>query len=300
MTMTCRILVALDSSPASEAALSEVERMAVGGTSVHFLHVVPMLPSSVDATSAGVMAGHDHALSYLGGFRERLPDVRGLDLIRTGDPADAILQVALECNIDLIAMGTHARSGGANWFMGSVAETVLRGSQLPVLMSRAGSFPAHKTLRRILVPLDGSEESLMILPIVKSLAIRTAAEVVFIHVSECAPAPLPQSRVPAELGASEDPREKFLKLALLLEKSDLTFWQTVAQGDVVEEIVTHAETLEVDLIAMSTRGSRDMESTIVGSAAMKVMGRSDRAVLLQRPVANSIASRTWEFPESRG
>ena len=296
--MTCRILVALDGSPESEAALSEVERMAVGGTSVHFLHVVPMLPLSVDATSAGVMAGHDHALSYLGGLRERLPDVRGLDLIRTGDPADAILQVALEFNIDLIAMGTQVRSGVAKRFMGSVAETVLRGSQLPVLMSRPGIFPAHKTLRRILVPLDGSEESLMILPIVKIMAIRTSAEIVFLHVSESAIAPLPHPRFPAEVGASEDPREKILKLADALEKSDLTFWQTVAQGDVVEEIVTHAETLDVDLIAMSTQGSGDMES--VGSAATKVMERSDRAVLLQRPVVAAIAPRAWKFYESRG
>src|SRR5438132_9967376 len=161
--MTCRILVALDGSPASEAALSEVERMAVGGTSVHFLHVVPMLPLSVDATSAGVMAGHDHALSYLGGLRERLPDVRGLDLIRTGDPADAILQVALEFNIDLIAMGTQVRTGLAKWLLGSVAETVVRRAQLPVLLRQPGLPPVQQKLRRILVPLDGSEDSLTIL-----------------------------------------------------------------------------------------------------------------------------------------
>lgn len=295
MTMTCRILIALDGSPASESALSEVERIAVGGASVLFLHVVPMLPSSVDATSAGVMAGHDHALSYLGRLRERLPDVRGLDLIRTGDPADAILQVALEFNIDLIAMSTHVRTGVVKGFVGSVAETVVQGTQLPVLLSRPGIFPAHKTLRRILVPLDGSEESLTILPSVKNMAIRTAAEVVFLHVSERALAPLPQSRSQAEVHASEDPREKMLKLADLLGKSDLTYWQTVAQGDVVEEIVTHAETLDVDLIAMSTQGSRDMERTSVGSAAISVMGRSDRAVLLQRPVAHTMAPRAWKF-----
>src|SRR6185503_12157230 len=147
--MTFRILVALDGSPASEAALGEVERMALGGASVHFLHVVPMLPLRIDATSAGVMAGHDQALSYLGGLREKLPDVRGLDLIRTGDPADAILQVALEFNIDLIAMGTQVRSEAANWFLGSVAETVVRGAQLPVLLSRSGSVPAPHALRRI-------------------------------------------------------------------------------------------------------------------------------------------------------
>ncbi|RPH42254.1 MAG: universal stress protein, partial [Planctomycetota bacterium] len=106
MTRTCRILVALDGTAASEAVLSEVERIAAGGAGVHFLHVVPMLPSSVDATSAAVMAGHDRALTYLGELRGRLPEVRGLDIIRTGEPAEAILQVAQEFNIDLVAMGT--------------------------------------------------------------------------------------------------------------------------------------------------------------------------------------------------
>src|SRR6185295_6900261 len=126
MPMTCRILLALDGSAASEAALDEVERISTGGASVHFLHVVPMLPSSVDATSASVMAGHDRALSYLGELRERLPEVRGLDLIRTGDPAEAILQAAREFNIDLVAMGTYVRRDKAKTFLGSVAEGVLR------------------------------------------------------------------------------------------------------------------------------------------------------------------------------
>ena len=293
--MTFRILAALDGSPASEAALREVERIALVGASVHFLHVVPMLPLNVNATSAGVMAGHDQALSYLGGLRERFPDVRGLDLIRTGDPADAILQAALEFNIDLIAMGTHVRTGAAKWFLGSVAETVVRGAQLPVLLGRPGILSAHKLLRRILVPLDGSEESLTIIPIVKDMAIRAGAEVVFLHVSEHALAPLSQPRSQVEFGAPEDPREKLLSLADRLEKSDLAFWQTVGDGDAVDEIVSHAETLDVDLIAMSTQARKESERTIVGRAAFAVMERSPRAVLLQRPVARSVVTKGWRF-----
>lgn len=293
--MTCRILVALDGSPSSEAALSEVARIVLGGASVHFLHVVPMLPLDVNATSAGVLAGYDQALSYLGGLREKLPDVRGLDLIRTGDPADAILQVALEFNIDLIAMGTHVRTGMAKWFLGSVAEAVVRGAQLPVLLGRSGFIPAQKALRRILVPLDGSEDSLTIIPIVKDVAIRAGAEVVFLHISEHALAPLPHPRSEAEFRASEDPREKFLSLADRLEKSDLAFWQTVAYGDAVDEIVSHADTLDVDLIAMSTQARKESERTIIGRAAIAVMERSPRAVVLQRPVAHSIVPKAWKF-----
>src|SRR5437762_1622805 len=82
--MTCRILVALDGMETAEAVLGDVERVATGGASVHFLYVVPKLPMNVDTTSAGVLAGHDRALSYLSGLRERFPDIRGLDVIRAG------------------------------------------------------------------------------------------------------------------------------------------------------------------------------------------------------------------------
>lgn len=268
MTMTYRILVALDGSPTSEAVLHEVERIAVGGAAVHFLHVVPSLSRTVNATSAGVMACHDQALSYLAALRERLPDVRGLDLIRTGDPAEAILQAALEFNINMIAVGTP----------GTLAETVVQRSPFPVLLRRPGSPPDQRTLRRILVPLDGSEKSLSILSTVKALALRIRAEVVFLHIRECALAP-------AEVRPSENPRSKLLSLADRFEKSDLAFWQTIAEGDPVEEILGHAQTLDADLIAMA----------MAGTAASAVVARADRAVLLQRPAGHPPDAPAWRF-----
>src|SRR5689334_5808938 len=101
MTMTFRILVALDGSSAAESALGEVEGRAGGAAGVHCLIVVPALPHSVDVTSAQVLAGPDRALADLRVLRERLPDVGGLHHSRTGTPAEAILQAALEFDIHL-------------------------------------------------------------------------------------------------------------------------------------------------------------------------------------------------------
>lgn len=282
--MTCRILLALDGTAASEAALGEVERISAGGASVHFLHVVPMLPTSVDATSASVMAGHDRALAYLGELRERLPEVRGLDLIRTGEPAEAILQAAREFNIDVVALGTHVRTDVPKEFLGSVAEQVLRQAPQPVLLKRPGATPTRSSLRRILVPLDESEESLSTLPAIKDLALRTGAEVVFLHVSE---------RHEAARGpdASGDPREKLLKLAADFEKTDVSFWQTIAEGDAVEGILAHAESLDADLIAMTTPAG----DTLVGRSARTVLGGTDRAVFLQKTAACPTVSKVWKY-----
>ncbi|HZE96615.1 MAG TPA: universal stress protein [Planctomycetota bacterium] len=293
--MTYRILVALDGSGAAEAALGEVERIVGGGAGVHFLSVVPTLPRSGDVTSAEVLVGHDRALSQLRVLRERFPDVRGLDHIRTGRPAEAILQAALEFDIHLIAMGTSNRTGGGVGTPGSVAEEVLQKARIPVLLKRPGGSPIPPTLRRILVPLDGSVESLSILPTVKTLAVRLGAEVVFLHVPEGTLAPLPASAVPAEVRVPVDPEQKLLALADLLGRSHAVFWQTVGQGDAAEEILEHAKTLDADLIAMSTQAVEDAAASVVGTVALAILERTDRAILLQRPMLRPMVSNAWKY-----
>jgi len=56
--------------------------------------------------------------------------------VATGDPADAIVQVAQELAVDLIVMATHGRTGLQHVFLGSVAEKVVRHAPCPVLTVR--------------------------------------------------------------------------------------------------------------------------------------------------------------------
>jgi len=296
MNTTLRILVPLDGSAEAEAALSEAERIAVGTAEVHLLHVVPSLPLSLDASSLGAMELHDRALCYLEEVRRRFPEMGGLDLIRTGEPADAIFQVTLEFNIDLIAMCTHARTGLGRWFLGSVAETVLQRAQLPVLLTRPGISAPRSVLRRVLVPLDGSEESFAMLTAVKRLALQTGAEVVLLHVNEQANSPGPRRGGLEASRIAEDPEHKILTVADRLGTSDLVFWQTIGEGDAVDEILEHAKTLDADLIVMSTHARVGRERTAFGSVAQTVLGRADRAVLLQKPLARAVATGTGGFP----
>jgi nucleotide-binding universal stress UspA family protein len=53
-----------------------------------------------------------------------------------GDPAAAIIDFAEQHEVDLIALASHGRSGLTRWIFGSVAEKVLRGTYLPVLLIR--------------------------------------------------------------------------------------------------------------------------------------------------------------------
>ena len=51
-----------------------------------------------------------------------------------GSTADGILNCSKEFNADLIVIGTHGRTGIDRLLMGSVAESVVRNSQVPVLV----------------------------------------------------------------------------------------------------------------------------------------------------------------------
>jgi len=57
-----------------------------------------------------------------------------------GDPFDEIIRYSKEHAIDMIVMGTHGYTGFKHIFMGSVAEKVVRYSQVPVLTVKHKNF----------------------------------------------------------------------------------------------------------------------------------------------------------------
>jgi nucleotide-binding universal stress UspA family protein len=63
--------------------------------------------------------------------------VRVQTQVRRGVPVEEILAAAAESGADLIAMTTHGRSGLGRLVFGSVAEAVLRHSNIPVFLMRA-------------------------------------------------------------------------------------------------------------------------------------------------------------------
>ncbi len=135
-----RVLVPLDGSPLGEGILAEV--LALAGpfsASLTLVQVIerpayPMIDvSAVQAREA------EAAVRYLDGVRAAV-QAAGLRVqteVLFGDPATAILGHAAKVEADVIAMCTHGRSGLDRWLLGSVAEKVLSGSHVPVLLYRA-------------------------------------------------------------------------------------------------------------------------------------------------------------------
>lgn len=141
-----KILAPLDGSDIGEVALPYAEAIATNSrATVNLLQVISP-PGTVEASLLGgsdwrkfVKAMHDAGENYLKSVAERLSgkDIKVTYEVLTGDPADKIVEYAAEKGISLIAMSTHGRTGLARWVLGSVADKVLHGARIPILLVRS-------------------------------------------------------------------------------------------------------------------------------------------------------------------
>lgn len=141
-----KILAPLDGSELSECSLQHVKTIATGCQvpEVVLLRVVEPIPAQDVAayTEGGIdtaiilreaRAGAQEYISKLADDLNKAGlTVRGV--VAIGSPADEIMDYATENKVDLIIMSTHGRSGVTRWFMGSVADKVIRHSTVPVLV----------------------------------------------------------------------------------------------------------------------------------------------------------------------
>ncbi len=142
------ILIPLDGSRLAEETIPLAARLAtLCGARITLLRVViPRLvvgqPSYVLQFDVQLLEEYQReAARYLESvaarLRETVPNVDAVVLL-ADNPPRAILDWATEQGTDLIAMSTHGRSGFRRFMLGSVADKIVRGAHVPVLLSRPG------------------------------------------------------------------------------------------------------------------------------------------------------------------
>ena len=138
------ILVPLDGSRLAEMALAPALEMARDkGAKLVLLRAAEAHTTVADPTEAQVAVVRE-AEGYLTDLRTRLEADGAVEVETTvwyGPPADAIVEAARYRAADLIVMSSHGRSGLGRLVLGSVAETVLRSTLIPILLIRAGGAP---------------------------------------------------------------------------------------------------------------------------------------------------------------
>lgn len=181
-------------------------------------------------------------------------------------PVEGILQVAEETGADLIAMGTHGRSGFNRLMLGSVAEKILRASPVPVLTVHPGAamvehFPG---IRKVLCPVNDTEASRRALELAARLAHCFQAELGVLHVIE---------------GGSEGAIEDLCRWVPEEIRSHCTVREETAEGEAAKEIIERAASSGCDLLVMGARRRRFFDSTVIGTTSVRVVRHAPCPVL---------------------
>ncbi|NJK78674.1 MAG: universal stress protein [Chloroflexaceae bacterium] len=322
------ILVPLDGSALAEYVLPYIYTLAkTSNASVHLINVVTDL-STVEAESIatqGYFIGGSYvadtwernaacfaearrrAESYLEWLADPMRQ-EGLTVttdVHFGDPVEHITEVAVNRRATLIAMATHGYSGLWRWMLGSITDKVVQHTTVPVFAVRVSAAPPlaePPAIRRILVPLDGSELASEALPLAMMLAQQNHAEIHLLRVVapefELRPA-LAMSRVPIELqsdilpdetpweGASEESyRRAEYTLATFADEvheQGIGVHTHVAVGKPADIIVYEAGIQVCDVIVMATHGRGGVPRLALGSVAFSVVCQTTTPVLMYHP-----------------
>jgi nucleotide-binding universal stress UspA family protein len=141
------ILVTTDLSPLGDAAIPYALRLAKDQGAKLILATVVEIPSAPSPLYAHYYPSPTPAQreaarrSAAKSLSTRLPPsaVKGIDVERVvleGDPASVIVGLAKSRDASALVISTHGRTGLRHFFLGSVAERVLRHTTCPVLLVR--------------------------------------------------------------------------------------------------------------------------------------------------------------------
>jgi nucleotide-binding universal stress UspA family protein len=139
-----KILVPLDGSSLAEIALPEAAELARGGATLVLLRAAePVRLPAADPTDSQVeiVREAEDYLASVAGWARKAGVAEVQTSVSYAPAAEAIIAAARVRNVDLIVMSTHGRSGLGRLVLGSVAETVVRGTTTPILLLRKGAAP---------------------------------------------------------------------------------------------------------------------------------------------------------------
>jgi nucleotide-binding universal stress UspA family protein len=301
------LLVTLDGSEFGEHALPFAMAIASGsGASVHLAHVhayeapTDLLQNTPFQYEGVSMAAYEDRFkeeerAYLVGkaaeVQEELPQSKVCSALLEGYVTEAIERHAREIGAKLIVMTTHGRTGVSRAWLGSVADSLVRHSDFPLLVIRpleAGGkeFPEAR-FERFLVPLDGSEVGEKILESAIPLQRAVGAKFILLHVVSphvtigARVSPLPSGHLDQRLQEAE---------AYLGGVADRLRGEGIDTETKIEShfaparaILNTAEDEDVDLIAIATHGYTGVRRALLGSVTDKVLRAARWPLLLQRP-----------------
>jgi nucleotide-binding universal stress UspA family protein len=278
-------------------AVHLAERRGIPLTLVHVLDVPPDLASFMRAGSGvdALLEIERGTHRYLEQVAEGIAGVPVETAVLHGQPAAQLVEYLDTLEQPLVVMSSHGRSGFRRMALGSVTAQVVRAAHAPVMLVRVAEDGAGVEvpgrIRRVLVPLDGSDFSEHALRATYELVTSKDVAIHLLRVPEVAAYPATMygaasyETIETYMDAVQTEAERYLTgIAdeLKREHEGEVTWE-VRQGAPAIAILEAAREFNADLIAMASHGRTGFRRFLMGSVAEEVLRDAHLPVLIVGP-----------------
>src|SRR5262245_14523996 len=224
--------------------------------------------------------------------------------VKHGEVSPALADYAARGEADLVVMATHGRGAIGRFWLGSVADEMIRQTSVPLLLVRptagAADLAKEPNLSKVVLPLDGTEHAEHILEHAVNVAkLAPDGEVTLVRAIHTVVPAQPAVDVPTAereaqslLGQVQSLQAKLRQDAeaylhdvaeKLRARGLRTQTQVLADDQPASAILAEADAQRAGLIAMETHGRSGLSRLVRGSVADKVIRGSHIPVLIHRP-----------------
>jgi nucleotide-binding universal stress UspA family protein len=294
-----KILLGVDSSPLSEAVISEVEaRPWPAGTEACVLTVIDLfaLTYSVGYLEPFMKSENRAARQLVDKVAERLSrrNLQATARVVEGYPAAAIVEQAEPYNADFVFVGSHGHGGFVRFLLGSVAKAVVENASCSVEIVRHPrhdvEHPDHhradepRDRMRVLLATDGSEFSLAA---ARSIAERPWPDNTELRIASVVERIMPAADPWYGGGSVAERRheantktceEAVAAAERIVVRNGFKTETIVLDGNPKKRIVEEATEWEAHLIVVGSHGRRGLTSYLLGSVSEAVAMRAPCSV----------------------
>jgi len=262
------ITVPVDGSATAQRGVDFALELAAGGGTVTFCSIVDPTVLSIPAAEGAVLdygpllTVLDEDAAFFCNQAASLAAAAGivaLTCVVHGERVPALLSACRASDSDAIVIGTHGRTGVERALLGSMAEGLVRGSDVPVVVTHEDD---ESRTGPVLVAIDRSPAAQAALEEAVLIACARGDAVLLVHVSEDANPPGDAAYATLER-AADYARAHGLSVSLVERR-----------GNPAEQIVRAADEAESCMIVMGTHGRTLIPGLLLGSVAAAVVERA--------------------------
>ncbi len=278
-------MVGLDLSAMDEILIRKVKTLAefLGYSKVYFIHVAKdlSLPEEVSSKYPDLLGPMDESISAeistMVKSQQFSDDVEVEIVVKEGNPRDTILRWAKIKNVNLMIMGRKLDMKGS----GSLAKYMAQ--KAPCSMMFLSESPSMELPKKILIPLDFSEHSVLTYQFAEKLSAGFNISIIGLHLYEVPTGYYKTGKSFEEFAdimkenAQKD-YDKFLKKNNL-QRFECLF--VLNEDEDANEIFLHeAQNQNVDMILMGSRGRTGSAAVLMGSFAENLVNVNNRIPMI--------------------